>query len=66
MKEIMSTTAIDPMKAREYANGELSFDDIAEQRGRRELSTLDARTYSEVTDIIRKRNRAHRKGEDDA
>ena len=44
MREVMPETAIDPTLARDYAGGELSFEDIAIDRGPRRCTTLDKGT----------------------
>ncbi len=41
MKEYMPTTGGDPELVSRYAAGELSFDDIAEDRGPRKMTTMD-------------------------
>lgn len=41
MREYMPQTHTDPKVVREYAEGKVGFDEIAEDRGPREATTLD-------------------------
>jgi len=49
MREYMPTTHADPETIRAYAAGDASFDDIAEDRGPRRMTTLDL-PYGQIND----------------
>jgi len=60
MREYMPTTHADPETIKAYAAGEASFDDIAEDRGVSERTTMDTMSDTELQLIIRKREKENR------